>query len=186
MTLETAEMKYSGLADYFQDAWNYFDSTQYITYLISIYIWINSLYDGHGLHDGDSFWLDIWSIILLLQSAMKFLQLIRYNEPFSFLVAMLGQVASDIYPFLIIYFTFYGVFTLVTLILEGSYDNDDYGEELNTLVINLIQTFRNTIGDVKEPKYEKWINKKYPLENAYQYAIITITWVFFVINIFLM
>lgn len=66
------------------------------------------------------------TIICLLQSAAKFLQLIRYDENFCFLVQMLMEVSKDIYPFLILFFTFCGVFSLVTLILEGGYSEENY------------------------------------------------------------
>lgn len=72
------------------------------------------------------FWYEMFSIIVVLQSASKFLQLIRYNEAFCFLVEMLIQVSKDIYPFLIVFFTFCSVFVLVTYILENEYDPEDY------------------------------------------------------------
>ena len=66
------------------------------------------------------------TIICLMQSAAKFMQLIRYDERFCYLVEMLIQVSKDIYPFLIVFFTFCAVFVMVTYILEGGYDPESY------------------------------------------------------------
>lgn len=69
---------------------------------------------------------------------------------------MLLQVSKDIYPFLIVFFTFCGIFSIVTLILEGAYSDEAY-PLMDPLSINILQTFRNSIGDLIEPKYGKWI-----------------------------
>ena len=38
MIFEYAEMKYNGIEDYFSDSWNYFDSTQYIFFIINVFL----------------------------------------------------------------------------------------------------------------------------------------------------
>ena len=124
LTLEYAEMSAMGFYAYFSIGWNYIDSTQYIFFLAQVYMKFHQLHKKE--HTGEKFWLEMVTIICLLQSAAKFLQLIRYDEHFCFLVQMLIEVAKDIYPFLIVFFTFCGVFSLVTLILEGKYDAGDY------------------------------------------------------------
>lgn len=109
-------------------------------------------------HNAEKFWLEMVTIICLIQSAAKFLQLIRYNESFCYLVEMLMQVSKDIYPFLIVFFTFCAVFVLITYILEGGYDTEGYTYlEKFPMIINILQTFRNSIGDLKEPNLGKWI-----------------------------
>ena len=70
---------------------------------------------------------------------------------------MLTQVSKDIYPFLVVFFTFCGIFSMVTLILEGEYDDEAY-PFMGKLLINILQTFRNSIGDLTEPKYGNWIS----------------------------
>ena len=79
-------------------------------------------------HSGKMFWLEMVKIIVLLECTSKFLQLIRYRESFCFLVEMLVQVFNDMYPFLVIFFTFTGIFVIITDILEGGYSADDYGK----------------------------------------------------------
>ena len=74
------------------------------------------------------------------------------------MVEMLVQVSKDIYPFCIVLFTFCGVFCLITAIFEGDYDTEDYLFLRNyPLLINIIQTFRNSIGDLQTPRYGNWI-----------------------------
>lgn len=46
---------------------------------------------------------------------------------------------------------------MVTLILEGEYDDEAY-PFMGKLLINILQTFRNSIGDLTEPKYGNWIS----------------------------
>lgn len=75
---------------------------------------------------GERFYREMFSIICLIQSAVKFMQLLRYDENFCYLVQMLIEVTRDIYPFLVVFFTFCGLFSMVTLILEGGYDDESY------------------------------------------------------------
>lgn len=53
---------------------------------------------------------------------------------------------------------------LITRVIEGGYKPDDY-DYMGPFptVINILQTFRNSIGDIKEPDYGKWIP---PAENT--------------------
>lgn len=163
------------------------DSTQGLFYSLQIYMKCHQLHNQE--HNAEKFWLEMVTIVCLIQSAAKFLQLIRYNESFCFLVEMLMEVFKDIYPFLIVFFTFCGVFVLVTHILEGGYDDESY-KFLGPfpLIINILQTFRNSIGDLTEPKYGKWFEDMKDTDNpsGYQYAVIGVTWGFFIANIFLM
>ena len=111
-------------------------------------------------HSGEKFFLEMVTIICLLQSAAKFMQLIRYDENFCYLVEMLTQVSKDIYPFLIVFFTFCAVFVMVTYILEGNYSDESYKYMgPYPMLINMLQTFRNSIGDLAEPEYGRWIPK---------------------------
>lgn len=47
LTLEYAEIQYSGLAGYFQDYWNYVDSSQGIFYSVQIYLKLHE-WDGRS------------------------------------------------------------------------------------------------------------------------------------------
>ena len=110
---------------------------------------------------------------------------------------MLIEVSKDIYPFLIVFFTFLAVFVMVTFVLEGGYSFENY-EYMKPfpLIVNNLQTFRNSIGDLAEPDIGKWIKDKTVnynpvdsegfLKNNYQYAIMTVVWFFFIANIFIM
>ena len=141
-------------------------------------------------HTASRYWLEIVQIIVLIECSLKFLQLIQYNESFGYLVEMLTQVSKDIYPFLVIFFTFTGIFVIVTDIIEGGYPSDDYQFMANFhLIINMLQSFRNSIGDLAEPLYGKWIqvkNEPGVTLDIYQYGIMIVTWTFFIANIFIM
>ena len=63
VSLEIAEIKYSGFSSYFQNGWNYMDSTQFIFYLLQIYFKCNKLDTEPG---GHRFYLEIVSIICLI------------------------------------------------------------------------------------------------------------------------
>lgn len=90
-------------------------------------------------HSEKTFWLEMLAIVLIIQSTAKFLQLIRYNESFCLLVQMLTQVTVDIYPFLIVFFTFQLIFVLITIVLEYGYTEDGYDTmESFSLIITIL------------------------------------------------
>ena len=154
LTLEYAEIKYSGWSSYLDDGWNYMDGSQGFIYLIQTYLKISQKQE----HSAKKFYLEILTIICLMQSAVKFMQLIRYDEAFCFLVEMLIEVSKDIYPFLVVFFTFLFVFALVNSILEGGYSAENYKYlDPFPMLVNILQTFRNSIGDLSEPEYGRWI-----------------------------
>lgn len=63
------------------------DSTQYIFYTIQVYLKSHQYHKKE--HSGEKFFLEMVTIICLVQSSAKFLQLIRYDESFCYLVEML-------------------------------------------------------------------------------------------------
>jgi hypothetical protein len=80
---------------------------------------------------------------------------------------MLTQVFADILPFLIVFFTFHFVFVLITYVLEGRYDPESYANLENfPMIVNNLQTFRNSIGDLAEPGYGAWVTKESLDENG--------------------
>lgn len=72
---------------------------------------------------------------------------------------MIAQVIVDLGPFLCTFLMFILLFTAITLIMESDYDDKDYSEVPKNFRI-LIQTFRNSIGDIEPQKYGEWgLNK---------------------------
>ena len=53
----------------------------------------------------------------------------------------------DLTPFLCIFLMFILLFTAITIIMESDYEDVDYKEVPKTFRV-LIQTFRNSIGDI--------------------------------------
>lgn len=93
---------------------------------------------------------------------------------------MLVQVTYDVYPFCIVLFTFCAVFVMVTAVLEIHYDPIGYnGLEDYRLMVNIIQTFRNSIGDISNPLYELG-------DTWFHHAEMAVTWLFFIFNVFIM
>ena len=124
MIFEYAEMKFNGIEDYFSDSWNYFDSTQYIFFIINVFLSKNLInQQSFGIY---SLVNEVLQIIILLLATTRILQYIRYKESFSFLVQMLMAVIFDLSPFLTIFLIFVIVFTFVIVIMQADIDPEDY------------------------------------------------------------
>jgi len=83
------------------------------------------------------------------------------------------------------------VFALVTYILEGGYDDAAYPHMGGSpIIITILQTFRNAVGDITEPGRSNWVPKALKnsesLQNEHQIYILAVTWFFFIANIFIM
>jgi hypothetical protein len=70
-------------------------------------------------------------------------------------------------------------FTFSFLIFNASFDDKDY-PGVNPFLIILIQTFRNSIGDIDVPVYEAWFPE---LPDISDYFLISLIWTFWFLNI---
>jgi hypothetical protein len=102
---------------------------------------------------------NIITIVALLQAVLKTLQYVRVIDSFGFLVQMIISVFGDLVPFLVILFLFVCFFSLMVYVMGGNFDNGDYDGITIKYLYYWIQTFRNSIGDIAEPKYGIWGNK---------------------------
>ena len=68
---------------------------------------------------------------------------------------MLTAVLIDLAPFLTIFLIFIFVFTMIVVIMEADIDPEDYAGIPKFMRI-MIQTFRNSIGDIAIIQYGKW------------------------------
>ena len=68
---------------------------------------------------------------------------------------MLTAVLMDLAPFLTIFLIFVFVFSMIIIIMESDIDPEDYAgiPKFNRI---MIQTFRNSIGDIAIYQYGKW------------------------------
>lgn len=64
LTLEYAEISYSGASNYFQDGYNYMDSTQAMFYTAQIYLKCHQ--NEQTKHSAEKFWLEMVTIICLI------------------------------------------------------------------------------------------------------------------------
>lgn len=89
LAVEFGEMAHSGFLAYMQDMWNWLDATQYFFMMGSIYFNNHRKHGTEDQNDDERFYFEFCEIIVVLQSAMKFMKLIVYDENFCFLVEML-------------------------------------------------------------------------------------------------
>ena len=68
---------------------------------------------------------------------------------------MLTAVLMDLAPFLTIFLIFVFVFSMIIIIMESDIDPEDYAG-LPKFIRIMIQTFRNSIGDIAIIQYGKW------------------------------
>jgi len=118
-------------------------------------------------------------------SIIKFMQLIRVVEKMNFLVQMVIVVLYDLYPFIFLFCVFIFFFTMVIIIMGADFDAEDY-PQVDPFLRILIQVFRNSIGDVNIVDYGKWTPEEGQEASREQKAAMSILWVFWMLNIFIM
>ena len=68
---------------------------------------------------------------------------------------MITQVFIDLIPFFSIFLMYIFVFSMITIIMEADFVNDGY-EDMPRFLRILLQTFRNSIGDIATNNYGGW------------------------------
>lgn len=95
-------------------------------------------------------------MVVYITQTIKILSLLRQYSRIGILVAFLEKGFSDISGFLI----FFGLMTVTISSLYkmtgAGFEMDEYTEIFEFLAY-LIQATRNSIGDIKAPKYEYWL-----------------------------
>ena len=91
------------------------DLTQILFYVGQVILnrWVTEAHDPIRLVR------NILTIICLLQSMMKLLNYIKYKEEFCFLVKMLNQVITDLYPFMTIFMLNVYIFGMIDFVMEN-------------------------------------------------------------------
>jgi hypothetical protein len=88
---------------------------------------------------------------------------------------MLIQTIKELVSFLSFMMITIVYFAFSTHIFGASYDSSDY-VGVNSFVVILIQTFRNSIGDINPPLYDNWSEKSPSFENNSIIACIWFQW----------
>ena len=144
IVFELADIKFNGFLDYISDGWNIFDSSQFVAFLMHVYIRLNNPKIVHGML---KLFDNLIQILIILQSSVKILQFLRYHDDFCFLVSMITHVLLELIPFFTIFVMYILVFTIINIVMEADFDDEDYQDVPRFLRI-FIQTFRNSIGDI--------------------------------------
>ena len=181
MSLEYAELSYNGVSEYFGDPWNFVDSTQFIIYLT--HISIETTKDaGSEAHDSHLLWGNIVAITCLLMCTVKLMQFLRYKEEFGFLIQMILTVFVDLFPFLTIFMVLVFFFSLVMVITDADFEQDDYSM-VDRFISLFLQVFRNSVGDIAAVKYKHWLDDA---EGSTRQFAMFLIWFFWLVNIFIM
>lgn len=93
--------------------------------------------------------------ILIVQVFMKLLFFMKVFADYGFLVQMIGLSILDLGPFLAFFALWVLFFTIEFKVLQWEYDESEYAS-LNSFTQMLILSFRNSLGDISLPVYEKW------------------------------
>ena len=104
--------------------------------------------------------LAIWVLsnsLLLLIATTKLLFFLRTNNTYVLLVFLLFQTISDIGPFIMFFFIFIVLLSLLYRIAGIIVPDADVDyKDINSYVIYLFHIFRNAIGDEKTPNIDFW------------------------------
>jgi len=86
---------------------------------------------------------------------IKILYFLRVFEQFGALVQMLLTTMTGLVNFMIFFALSVGFFTVSHCMLQVTFDATSY-PSVNLLIVILIETFRNSIGDADLPSYDVW------------------------------
>ena len=53
---------------------------------------------------------------------------------------------------------------------------------LNRIIINFVNVFRNSLGDIAHPVYQYWAEEYFKKDATHSYVLITLIWVLMVVN----
>lgn len=76
---------------------------------------------------------------------------------YGFLVQMIGLSILDMGPFMAFFTLWVVFFAIENRVLMLEFDESEYSG-LNKFIQMLILAFRNSIGDLQSPQYERWLN----------------------------
>lgn len=147
-------------------------------------------YDLTKIKNGASVTIRVLYIIALIQAFTKGLSFLRIFDEFGFLVKMIGITLSELIPFINIFFVFTLYFGIAFMIMDIEIDTSvpDSSEPpqysydqmsnyklsaplrypgINKTMAFLIYSFRNSIGDLATPSYDKYIVMRKEKDNEF-------------------
>ena len=126
----------------------------------TLYIDPNSDFEAH-VAESNFYLIQVCiKMILITQSFIKIMFFVRIFRNIGFMVQMVGSTILDIIPFLIFIMMFILYFALISIITEIDWDpaGSNY-PDLQKSTIAMLQTYRNSIGDIEVPNYQFWLNR---------------------------
>ena len=88
---------------------------------------------------------------------------------------------EDLFPFLTIFVVTVFFFSLVMVIMDTGFEDEDYPRVQQFLII-FLQNLRNSVGDLNAVEYDGWKDADASVRDK----ALTIVWLFWVLNIFIM
>jgi hypothetical protein len=132
------------------------------------------------VHDYIKLFDNLLQILLVFQASLKIMEYIRYNEKYSSLVQMIIEVSTELLPFISIFIMYVFLFTMISIIMEADYKDEDY-KNLPEFIRIFIQTLRNSLGDISAMDIGFWqTEKKGSIINQIALFII---WMFWLVNV---
>lgn len=176
---ELLQYRRTSFADYFSDGWNKADVAHYVLYLCC-YFWLRVCCSEGSVRDFFEFerktppWNEdypwvfairytlTWAnCILLILVVIKLLNFLRIIEEFGLFILLLRQCISDIKLFFLFQILWICIFAMMLYILKSDIPNYHDYPHLYWWLQQLIQSWRNALGDLQPPFYEQYWLKKY-------------------------
>lgn len=111
--------------------------------------------------------------------AFKIMFFLRIWSNLGKLVQLIIRVLQDAVDFTFFFFGWIYVFVLLNKILGAEFSDGDY-PEFNEFFVMIIQTYRNSIGDIAPPTYDLWTEentlKDYPNTSTFMILVIWVAW----------
>mmetsp|Transcript_19632 Transcript_19632/g.30271 ORF Transcript_19632/g.30271 Transcript_19632/m.30271 type:complete len:202 (+) Transcript_19632:2112-2717(+) len=120
-------------------------------------------------------------LLIVMQAFLKVLFFMKIFAEYGFLVQMIFLSIVDVGPFMTFFSLWVLYFTIEFKILKWEMDEEEY-KGLTEFVQRLILTFRNSIGDLSLPGYDKWLEQ--PTWESK--LVVSLLWLMWFVNIFLM
>jgi len=165
MGLEVIQMQDGGFEEYVKDFYNCVDLAMFVTYccyfLVRMFDTESTLLPleaGTSLSQGQVTFLYHMSLLncfIICQSFLKIMFFLRVFEQFGLLVDLVAQALSDSIPFTCFLIMWLILFSLLFRILGFEIDDGDYSS-MGQASIYVLQTYRNSVGDIAAPAYSFW------------------------------
>lgn len=170
-------MKQLGMIDYFSDIWNIVDSSQFLVFSM---LTILKVFDFVDLQQdfGEKSLMETYLLIIsLFQAFAKGLSFVRIFDDYGFLVRMIGLTVNELIPFMAFFFVYTLLFAIAFMIMGIKLDHTRPGTlvatnpkgkisrrssspqypGLDQTIGYMLYSFRNAIGDLTDPNYDRWI-----------------------------